>query len=72
MSSPGALSTVHPDGNGLSTIVTVLEGFKLWVFGRKRTPGMHPLPVPEGDMWWFNLFHDCELYAVVLGPGDTL
>jgi len=74
MSGPGTFHTSHPDANGFGTIIQVLEGLKGWLWGRpKGCDGpFFPLPWPgDGEEWHFNLFKNCDIYFVVLGPGDT-
>lgn len=44
-SSCGTCSLPHQDANGCSTIVTVREGLKLWVWGVRQSP--LPAPLPE-------------------------
>lgn len=79
-SSCGSFHTVHVDANGLCTVVTVREGFKLWVWGVRKSGSSLPTPTPlvestEADGaegWSWTMFDDCNVYAVVLGPGDTM
>jgi len=77
-SSCGTYHTPHADANGLCTLVTIKEGYKLWMWGvrRSRSPLPTPTPEPGGDSrsrsWHWTFFADCVVYAVVLGPGDTM
>jgi hypothetical protein len=72
MSGPGTLHTSHWDANGLMTVITLLEGFKLWGWGRPKGTSGPLVPLPgEGDGWHWNLFEDYDIYLVVLGPGDS-
>lgn len=76
VSSCGTYHTPHYDANGLCTLVTVREGYKLWVWGVRRSRSPIPTPSPElrndSRSWHWALFDDCITYAVVLGPGDSL
>lgn len=80
VSSCGSFHTVHFDGNGLCTIVTVREGFKLWVWGVPKSGAPLPTPAPPvespesdgGEGWSWALFDDCDVFGVVLGPEDTM
>jgi hypothetical protein len=77
-SSCGTYHTPHPDANGLCTLVTITEGYKLWMWGIRRSRSPLPTPMPElgGDSnprrWQWVFFRDCIVYAVVLGPRDTM
>ena len=75
-SSCGTFHTPHYDANGLSTLVTIQEGYKLWVWGVRRSRSPLPTPLPKqgnpSRSWHWALFDDCIVYAVVLGPGDTM
>jgi hypothetical protein len=75
-SSCGTYHTPHYDANGLSTLVTIKEGYKLWVWGVRRSRSLLPTPLPKqgsaSRSWHWALFDDCIVYAVVLGPGDTM
>ena len=73
MSGPGTFHTTHFDANGLRTIIQVLEGLKGWLFGRPKgcDAPFVPLPLPgNGEDWHWSLYENCDLYFVVLGPGD--
>ena len=75
-SSCGTYHAPHINANGLCTLVTIKEGYKLWVWGIRRSHS--PLPTPtlefgnDSRSWHWALFDDCIIYAVVLGPGDTM
>jgi hypothetical protein len=75
-SSCGTYHTPHYDANGLSTLVSIKEGYKLWVWGVRRSRSLLPTPLPKqgspSRSWHWALFDDCIVYAVVLGPGDTM
>jgi hypothetical protein len=71
MSGPGTFHTSHFDASGLRTIVSVREGLKGWLWGRHKGSGMLT-PIPsDSDDWHWDLLKDCEIFFVVLGPGDT-
>ncbi len=75
-SSCGTYHTPHVDANGLCTLVTIKEGYKLWVWGVRCSRSPLPTPLPEvgsdSRSWHWALLDDCIVYAVVLGPGDTM
>jgi hypothetical protein len=74
MSGPGTFHPSHFDANGLRTLIQVLEGLKAWLWGRpKGCDGpFFPLPLPgDGEEWHWSLFDNCDIYIVVLGPGDA-
>jgi hypothetical protein len=75
MSGPGTFHTSHFDASGLTTIITVREGFKGWLWGRrKRSSGLTPPLVAapsDQDDWHWDLFQNHDIYMVVLGPGDS-
>ena len=75
-SSCGTYHTPHYDANGLSTLVSIKEGYKLWVWGVRCSRSPLPTPLPKqgspSRSWHWALFDDCIVYAVVLGPGDTM
>lgn len=78
-SSCGTCHLPHVDANGLSTVVTIHEGYKLWVWGERRANSPLPTPLPEqttaakdSDSWHWALFKDCLVYSAVLGPNDTM
>jgi hypothetical protein len=72
MSGPGTFHTSHLDANGLITVITMLEGFKGWFWGRRKGTTGPLVPLPGiGDDWHENLYQDYDVYLVVLGPGDT-
>jgi hypothetical protein len=72
MSGPGTFHASHWDANGLITIISMLEGFKLWLWGRRKGTRGPLVPLPgEGEGWHWSLFKDYDIYLVVLGPGDT-
>lgn len=75
MSGPGTFHTSHFDASGFRTVIHVREGLKGWLWGRRQgfNGPLFPLvPLPgDGEEWHWTLFEDCEIYMVVLGPGDT-
>ena len=74
-SSCGTYHTPHYDANGLSTLVTIKEGYKLWIWAIRLSRSPLPTPFPkQGSFgsWHWTLFDDCIVFAVVLGPGDTM
>jgi hypothetical protein len=74
-SSCGTYHTPHPDANGVSTLVTVREGYKMWIWAIRRSRSPLPTPLPKKGSfgsWHWALFDDCIVYAVVLGPGCTM
>ena len=74
-SSCGTYHTTHYDANGVCTLVTVKEGYKLWIWGVRRSRSLLPTPLPKQGRfgsWHWALFDDCIVYAVVLGPGDGM
>jgi len=74
-SSCGTYHTPHYDANGVCTFVTIREGYKLWIWAIRRSGSPLPTPLPkQGSFgsWHWTLFDDCIVYAVVLGPGDTM
>ena len=75
MSGPGTIHNSHWDASGLMTIITVREGFKIWLWGRrKQTCGPEaPLVSAPGDNedWHWDLFANHDVYISVLGPGDS-
>jgi hypothetical protein len=75
-SSCSMYHTPHVDANGLCTLVTIQEGYKLWVWGVCHSRSLLPTLPPElgnnSRSWHWALFMDCIVYAVVLGPGDTM
>ena len=71
MSGPGTLHTSHWDANGLMTIISLLEGYKAWWWGRPKGTSEPLVQLPgEGNGWHLDLFKDYDIYLVVLGPGD--
>ena len=74
-SSCGTYHTPHCDANGISMLVTIREGYKLWIWAvhcsRSPLPTLLPNQGHFGS-WHWALFDDCIIYAVVLGPGDTM
>jgi hypothetical protein len=71
MSGPGTFHTSHFDASGFRTIITVREGLKGWLWGRSRdSSSFTPIPT-DSDDWHWDLFQNCEVFFVVLGPGDT-
>ena len=71
MSGPGTFHTSHFDASGLRTIISVLEGFKGWLWGRRKGSIGPLVPLPaKGEDWHWGLFKDHHIYFVVLGPGD--
>ena len=71
MSGPGAFHPTHFDANGLQTIIAMKEGFKAWLWGRrKRSSGRLVAHPGDGKDWHWNLFKDHHVYLTVLGPGD--
>jgi hypothetical protein len=75
MSGPGTVHTSHWDANGLMTIITVREGFKVWVWGRGKDtcdPEVPLVPAPgDREDWHWDLFANHDIYVFVLGPGDS-
>lgn len=72
MSGPGTFHPSHFDANGFQTIITLREGLKGWMWGRIRNPSRLLTPVPtDREDWHWDLFKDCDIYFIVLGPGDT-
>jgi hypothetical protein len=75
MSGPGTFHTSHFDASGFRTIITVREGLKGWLWGRRKgsNQSFAPLvPLPgKGEDWHWHLLDQCEVYFVVLGPGDS-
>jgi len=52
----------------------MLEGLKGWLWGcPKGCDGpFFPLPWPgDSEEWHWSLFENCNIYFVVLGPGDA-
>lgn len=70
--SCGTYHPPHNDGSGLSTQLSVREGYKLIVYGVRVNGSVLPTPVPNGEHWQWNLFDGCEVSAIVLHPGVTL
>lgn len=72
ISGPGTFHTTHFDANGVMTIITILEGYKGWAWGRRKGSSGPLVPLPgDGDGWHWSLYDDYDIYLVVLGPGDT-
>jgi len=72
MSGPGTFHSAHFDASGLRTIISVLEGLKGWMWGRPWGSNHPWTPVPsDREDWHWSLFDNCEIFLVVLGPGDN-
>jgi hypothetical protein len=72
MSGPGTFHTSHWDASGLMTLISLLEGYKAWLWGRRKGTKGPLVPLPgKGDGWHWDLFKGYDIYIVVLGPGDT-
>jgi hypothetical protein len=72
MSGPGTFHSSHFDASGLRTVIRVLEGFKGWLWGRRKGSNGHFVSFPgKGEDWHWSLFKNYDVYFVVLGPGDT-
>ena len=72
MSGPGTFHTSHFDASGLRTIIQVVEGFKGWMWGRRKGSDGPFVALPgNGEDWHWSLFDHHEVYFVVLGPGDA-
>src|SRR5712691_4863977 len=72
-SSCGTYHTPHSDTNGVTTLVTIREGYKMWSWGVRRSRSPLPTLFPKKGRfgsWHWALFDDCIVFFVVLGPGD--
>jgi hypothetical protein len=71
MSGPGTFHSSHVDACGFGTILRVREGLKGVLWARRRdSRRLIPIPSDCAD-WHWDLLKDCDVYLVVLGPGDT-
>lgn len=72
ISSCGTYREPQYDSHTFSTLLTVQGGYKLVIYGVKKSGQVLPAPIPRGDQWEWSLYDDCQPFAIVLGPGCTL
>src|SRR5260370_28725414 len=71
MSGPGTFHTSCYDASGFQTIKSMHEGLKGWLLGCPQGSTAQLTPIPNDcDDWHWGLFDNCEVFLVVLGPGN--